>query len=345
MIARLLSGAWRSSPPLPDISLSELGEITELLMKSGASSLAWCKIRPSMLGASPDGHKLHQAYRQHALRAALHERGMREVISLLRSFGAEPVVVKGWAAARLYSEVGMRPYTDLDLCVLPGHYDKAREALKSSATQGCLVDLHVGFGKFFDRHTDDVFNRSRLVKQGDFEVRVLSAEDDLRFLCMHLLRHGAVRPFWLCDIAASVESRSDDFDWDRCLTASRRQADWIACVIGLAHQLLGARIEGTPVADRAARLPKWLMPTVLEEWAKPYHMPAQIAFYLRHPVKQFRRMLEELPQHWPNSIEATVNLKGPFNDMPRLPFQVGHLFYRAAALVAEVPKMLRPAKS
>jgi hypothetical protein len=35
------------------------------------------------------------------------------------------------------------------------------------------------------------------------------------------------------------------------------------------------------------------------------------------------------PTTWPNSIEATVGVNGPFNEMPRLPFQVGNCAVRA----------------
>ena len=343
LVARLLAGSWRREPPPPDISEAELGSIAHLLHRSGASSLAWHKIRHSPLQAAPDAQGLQQAYRLHSLQAALHERSLKKVIPLLRSFGVEPVVVKGWAIARHYPEPGLRPYSDLDLCLLPDQYASAQKALKSADTQGGIVDLHQGFGKFYDRHADEIFERSCLVKLGDLDVRVLSAEDDLRFLCMHMLRHGAVRPFWLCDIAALLENRGKDFDWDRCLGDSRRQADWVACAIGLAHQLLGAEIAGMPLARRAQELPRWLMPTVLREWGIPFYMPAQVALLLRHPVARFRTLLEELPQHWPNPIEATVNLKGSFNNLPRLPFQVGHIFSRTAALVVQLPKMRRPA--
>jgi hypothetical protein len=33
---------------------------------------------------------------------------------------------------------------------------------------------------------------------------------------------------------------------------------------------------------------------------------------------------------WPNGIEATVGLRGPFNGLPRLPFQVAECVTRTA---------------
>ena len=330
LVAQLLAGAWRVSPPPPITSAEELGEIVTLLLKSGASALAWRKVRDSGLRTSPAASQLQQAYRLHSLEAALHERRLKQVIPVLRTFGAEPVLVKGWAIARLYPEPGLRPYCDLDLCVSPDHYASAGAALRSPEGAGCSVDLHMGFGKFYERQTDDIFARSQLVSLGDLDVRVLGAEDNLRFLCLHLLRHGAVRPLWLADIAVLLEGRNDNFDWDLCLTGSRRQADWVGCAIGLAHNLLGLDIQGIPVARRARNLPRWFVPPVLKGWGTPLETPRQVAAYVRHPIG----LSKELLHHWPNPIEATMTVHGPFNKLPRLPFQVGHVVSRTTALLS-----------
>jgi hypothetical protein len=302
-------------------------------MRSGAGALAWWRIRDTDLGDTASAEQFRQAYRLQSLQALLHERNLKRVISIFDSLGVEPVLVKGWAIARHYPEAGLRPYTDLDLCVLPGQYAAASDALKDSAARSCNVDLHLGFGKFYDLRDDDIFKRSQRVKLDDLKVRVLSTEDHLRLLCMHLLRHGAVRPIWLYDIAVLLETRTSDFDWDRCLGRSRQQADWVACALGLAHRLLGAEVEGTPVARRAKKLPTWLAPAVLKEWGTPLHSLAQVAVYLKQPGRVVRGLIKELPHHWPNPIEATMTLKGPFNEIPRLPFQVGHVFSRAAAML------------
>lgn len=341
LVAQLLSEAWRGSPPQPLNSARELEEIAPLLLKSGAGGLAWCRVRKTPLRTSRAASHFRQAYRLHSLQAALHERSLKQVIRILRGAGVEPVLVKGWAIARLYPEPGMRPYGDLDLCVSPDHYATARKALESVESEGHNVDLHLGFGEFYDRQGDDVFARSHLVSLDDQEIRVLSPEDHLRFLCIHLLRHGVVRPLWLCDIAVLLEGRTSDFDWDHCLSGSRQQADWVACAVGLAHQLLGVVVEDTPIARRAQNLPGWLVPAVLHEWGVPFQFRGEVAVYLRHPIKLLRGLPAELPRHWPNAIEATMTMRSSFNELPRLPFQVGHVFVRATSLFAQLSQLLR----
>jgi len=334
LVAELLAGSWRDSKP--SLSAARMAGIAQLLLRSGAGGLTWCAIRNSDLRGSQFADLFQAAYRMQTLQSALHERSLKTVIPALRSAGVEPVLVKGWAIARLYPEPGMRPYIDLDLCTLPDDYSRAAEVLRSSECQGSNVDLHRGFGKFYDRRSDDIFARSRLVKLDDVDIRVLGAEDDLRFLCMHLLRHGAMFPIWLCDIGVLLERRDDNFDWDRCLSGSRRESDWVACAIGLANRLLGVDIDGTPVISRAENLPGWFLPAVLEQWGSLPHSRSQIAPLLTSPGRIVREFIKELPHHWPNSIEASVALGAPFNRAPRFPLQVGHLISRAAALLMQL---------
>jgi hypothetical protein len=332
-VAQLLAGAWQQAAQSAPVSAEEVVELAPLLLSMGTGALAWRRLCAAKVSDAPALDQLQQAYRFYTLESAVHAHRLKQVVMRLRHFGVEPVLVKGWAIARLYAEPGLRPFSDLDLCVLPAQYGAAQAALDNPESRAGNVDLHKGFGKFGDRQAKDIFARSQLIPLDDIEVRVLSDEDHLHFLCLHLLRHGAVRPLWLCDIAVLLARRAPNFDWARCLSGSPRAADWVACAIGLAHQLVGAEIEGTPVADRARRLPAWLVPTVLREWGRPYRSPGQVEVYLRHPLRLWRGLPKELPHHWPNAIEATVTLKGPFNEMPRLPFQLGHVLSRSASVL------------
>ena len=332
LVAAALAGAWRCSPPPLHLSPAALAEVTPLLLATGGASLGWWRVRSSALRTSPPALGLQQAYRLHTLVAAIHERAIKRVVTLLRSSGVEPLLAKGWAVARLYPEPGLRPYGDIDLWVRPEEHSAAVAALMEAPPLGCAVDLHQGCLELKDRTLDELYARSRLVRLEEVDIRILGPEDHLRFLCVHMLAHGAWRPLWLCDIGAALESRPADFDWDCFLRGSRRRSDWVACALGLAHGLLGARLEDTPVASRANCLPSWLVRTVLRQWGVRYRHREPIVAYLRHPAG----VLEALRLCWPNPILATVEVGGPFNELPRLPFQLGQCLKRTAQIAAEL---------
>jgi hypothetical protein len=175
--------------------------------------------------------------------------------------------------------------------------------------------------------------RCETIRVGELDVRVLGTEDQLRILCTHALRHSVWRPLWLCDIAAAVENRPAGFDWKRCLGPSALEADWVACAIGLAHNLLGADIDSTPAEPRAKTLPSWLMRGTLKNWSAPFpdlYPPLSytrpLATYFRDP----RGVWRTLRMRWPDPIEATIRVRGSFNDLPRLPYQLRNAARRIA---------------
>jgi len=344
LLAAVLAGAWRTHPPEVQGSACELAALAPLLLESGGAPLAWRRVRKWASLDSPVPQELQQAYRYSTIQCDLHQYEIKQAFTLLRSVGVEPVLVKGWAAARLYPEPGLRPSGDIDLCVHPAQYDRAEAALNDWTDHQFSLDLHKGFATLDQESADILYRRSQLLKLGDVSIRVLAPEDHVRVLCMHFLRHGAFRPLWLCDIAAAVEVRPSGFDWDLCLGPDRRRADWVACAIGLAHRLLGAFVHDTPVRPRAELLPKWLTPAVLKQWDAPNTMHhgvlrhrAAMVRYLRDPSG----LLTDLRNRWPNPIEATVSVGGPFNESPRMLFQIGDCIARTARFVRRLPRLIQ----
>jgi len=339
LVASALAGSWRRSPPSLSLSPAALAEVTPLLLGTGAGGLGWWRVRDSELRTSPWAFQLHQAYRLHTLQAAVHERQIIRAFAALRAAHVEPLLLKGWSVARHYPERGLRPYGDIDLCVRPEQYSAAVAALAGRAPQTGAVDLHKGLPEVYRPSLDEVYDRSQLVRLGEVDVRVLGPEDQLRYLCMHMLRHGACRPLWLCDIGVALESLRQDFDWEYLLSGDRRRSEWVACTIGLAHQLLGARLDGTPVAQRARHLPRWLLPSVLRQWSLAVHYmnSPTMAYCLRHPTQ----LPKALRLRWPNPIQATVGVGGPFNELPRLPFQLAECLLRSGYFVTQIPRLIR----
>jgi hypothetical protein len=328
LIATVLAGSWRQFPSPLEISAEQLEIATPSLLASGAGALAWKQVSNSNLRTSPAAIEFEQAYRLHALQSAIHERDIQNVLALFSRAGIEPVLVKGWAIARLYPEAGLRPYGDIDLCVNPEQFETARAALSNEANHP-QVDLHRGFAKLDTRTWDELYSRSQLLKIDDVEVRVLGPEDHLRALCFHFLREGAWRALWLCDIAVSVESRPAGFDWDLFMGRDAKRREWFACSIALAHHLLEADLNGVPEAITNKRLPDWLIPSVLKAWqvrSMRHRHSTPMTNLWRRP--SFALRPRNLRTHWPNAIEGTIGVNGAFNKLPRLPFQLWHCALR-----------------
>jgi hypothetical protein len=341
LLAAALKGIWRDEPPRLEISDQEFIEIIPLLLGSGVAALSWRRIRNTALEKSSATADLLNGYRLYALQNALVENQIKEIFASFRALRIEPILIKGWAIGRLYPEKGLRFYGDIDLVVRPSDYETALDLIKSRKYS---VDLHNGISKLDHNPMDELCARSQLVKLDSMDVRVLSPEDHLRLLCTHFLRDGAWNLRGLCDIAVAVENRPEGFDWDICLGKDKRRADWVACAIGLAHRLLGAKVDDTPVAERAADLPRWLLPAVLKQWKRPKvadHFPQELMIKsFGNPLRAARALLNR----WPDPVRATVMMEGRFNNFPRLPFQTGLYLWRVADFLKLLPEMFEKAR-
>ena len=324
LVADFLAGSWRAQQTAPEISSSDLEQLAALLYNSGGAGLAWWRIHESDFSHTPCGELLHQGYRMQALQTPINEERIVRAYRLLRAAAIEPILIKGWAASQLYPHRTLRPYGDIDLVVRPQEYSKARAALQQDDAGTWWVDLHQGLAELDDRSLEEVFERTRMLPLGEVQVRVLSGEDHLALLAIHLFKHGAWRPSWLCDIAATVEALPENFDEQVCFGSKKNRSAWISCAIALAHQLLDAKVER--LASHVRPSPEWVTRAVLEQWGnlfQPQHLPIQprpvMAYALRNP----RTLIKEACERWPSPIVATFNLGGAPNNLPRLPFQLG----------------------
>lgn len=333
-MAAALATSWRQTPTAPQFSASDLAFVTPLLLESGGGALAWRRVRNSHLQATPAAAELQQAYRLHALQAARHEINLKQVIELFRDARIESFLVKGWAIARHYAEPGARSYGDIDLCVCSEDYEKARDLLRAVGDR-YPIDLHKGMGMLDDRSWDELFSRSELVPLNDAMVRVLAPEDHLRVLCFHLLRHGIERAAGLCDIAVALETRSRHFEWDTCLGKNQKRADWIICTLGLTRELLGAEVGEIPFAVLKQQ-PAWLKRAVLRAWARPFSTHFTRQDPLDHYLQRPRGLLRALAARWPTPIISTVGTGGAFNNLPRLPYQLGYLLIRSGRFLKQL---------
>lgn len=344
LVAELLSGSWRTSAfPALQFSEPDLDEVTPLLYDSGSASLGWRRISRTSLKDTSSGEVLHQAYRLMSLQSEIHEQKIEKLFRLFRQAKVEAVLAKGWATAGTYPERALRPYGDIDICVRPAHYRLAKQVVTSPEAKDCWVDFHKQFVEINERSIDELFARSKTVSLGKEQIRILGPEDQLALSCIHLLKHGAWRPLWLCDIGVAIETLPETFDWDLCLGRNRIRAHWITSAIGLAGRLLRADTQSLPEITNT-ELPPWLVDSVLRQWASPFAIdqppmshPVPMAHLLRHPGG----LLDGLRQRWPNPIIATISVNGEFNNLPRLPYQMANCLSRIARLLLSPPNELQ----
>jgi hypothetical protein len=338
-VAAALAGAWRGSPPNLKTTIGDLAAIAPLLIETGTAALVWWRIRQFGGHPLPFGiRRLRAAYLRYAAQYVEYEREIIDVFNALRVSGVDPILLKGWAIAQAYPESGLRPCGDIDLCVSLDHYARAKAVLSARQSCGYSIDLdHYTITRFSDLRFEALYLRSETVNLDGTAIRVPSAEDHLRLTCLHLLQHGASRPLWLCDVAAALEGRPQDFDWNRCLGSNPTHADWVRCSLALAGRLLGAETQDTPAHSRVNTLPDWLVRSVLKQWSAP--TPATLLPLIDQLGAHWweRETLRAFRQRWPNPIQATVNAGGSFNNSPRLPFQVLDCVLRTARLCRQLP--------
>jgi hypothetical protein len=271
------------------------------------------------------------------LQNRLNEQRISKAFEFMESYGFQPILIKGRAAARYYPESWMRQFADIDLCVEPKAYERAKKVLETSQGKTHNIDLHKGLRHLDTVAWDDLFDNCIELEIEDKKVRTLRAEDHLRVLCVHWLSDGGAYKNRLWDIYYLVENRPADFDWQRCLEiVGPKRKKWITSCIGLAHKYLGLNIESVPSAGQVLDIPEWLMRAVENEWKTEVRL-LPIQGCLRDRKIFWQQVKKRIP---PNPVQATIELEGSFDDSPRYFYQFGNVFTRLFPSVKRVMRKL-----
>jgi len=167
--------------------------------------------------------------------------------------GVEMIVLKGAVLSEtIYSDVGLRPMSDVDILIREADWPKVSEVLKLYKYSVCGQDFsslpprltkydiqtHLQFLSpvetcleyQFDLFTlgigmldmPGVWKRSQEAEVCGEKVQVLCPEDQLLHLIIHANRHGCSRLKWLVDIAESLR-QSTEVDWELFVQVARRE--------------------------------------------------------------------------------------------------------------------------
>jgi hypothetical protein len=300
-MAAALAGSWRPEPPAPDIG-TDPALLVPGLLEAGAGGLAWWKLSRAGQDETPSAPALHDIFRYQVARFRISEGYLADALNTLRAHDVEPILGKGWAAACAYARPGLRPAGDIDLYVRPAEFDRAQAAIVSI---GSPVDLHRGCVEIA-RAFEDVFDHAVVRRCGELPVRCLGPSDHLRLVIRHLLRHGAWRSLWLCDVAALIEF--EPLDWSRVLDGPDTMTSWMVATVRLARDLLGARVpDSAPESLRSGPPSDWLVTALLGAWGQPF-VPHGRRVPMGDPLKGPRDLARRLRERWPNAIEAAMEV-------------------------------------
>lgn len=248
-----------------------------------------------------------------------------EAFRIFRDAGIEPVLIKGWAAARHYPRDVPRFYDDVDLVVSDEDFDAAKQVMKTDAGKEIGIDLHRELRHLDTKLWHEIRADSQQIDLDGDKIRVPSDEDHLRILAVHWLNDGGIPKDRLWDIVYAVRNRRVDFNWDKCLKpVSDLRQQWIITAIALAHKYMGLEVEDLPFAARTKDLPQWLTATLEREWESGVRL-ISLHTCLNNPKNLFTQIKKRIP---PNALQATIEMEGSIDNSSRIPYQFSSILNR-----------------
>jgi hypothetical protein len=272
------------------------------------------------------------------LRAKLCEESLKSAFRLFRQHAVEPILIKGWAAAREYPEKYERVFSDIDLCVAPNEFRRSLEIISTEEGKKLNIDLHCGLRHLDTVGWDDLFVNSQIVSLDEECIRVLCPEDHLRILCVHWLTDGGAYKERLLDIFYLLQNNLESFDWDLCFSRiDQNRRDWIIKTIAMVKRFYALDVSKMPFAEELDSVPKWFIKELEREWASERRLTDIFAVW--RDRKAFWIQLKK--RLHPNAIQATVFMEGKFDESPRIYYQAGSFFKRFKPSVRKALWLLR----
>jgi hypothetical protein len=170
------------------------------------------------------------------------------LLSDLARAGIQALVLKGGAIAVLhYGDCGLRPMSDFDVMVRPGHAQEAVDFVRSrgwtsaSEAQERLLDAHLAYGHghhfrtteghhldlhwrlldvAFPRDLDEsLWRRAVRLRLRGADSLALCPSDQLFHVCVHGARWNPEPPVrWVADAATVLSTSGTNIDWNRVVS-------------------------------------------------------------------------------------------------------------------------------
>ncbi len=274
---------------------------------------------------SPEVDEKENEKRWLILRSKVSGENIKSAFRLFRENGVEPVLIKGWAAAKEYPESYQRNFSDIDLCVAPDEFERCLGLVTGEAFKKLNLDLHRGLRHLDTVGWDRLFQNSVIAMLDDVPVRILRREDHLRVLCVHWLTDGGAHKERLLDIYYLLQNDAEDFSWEYCFEGlDRNRRDWIIKTVAVVHKFHDLDVSRIPFAAELNTIPEWFTKALNSEWASATKLKDIHA--LGGNRKEFWKQLKKRFQ--PNAIQATVLMEGRFDESSRIYYQFGSFIKR-----------------
>ncbi len=194
-----------------------------------------------------------------------------KILPSYRDAGIDVIVLKGAALAEtVYHDIGMRGFNDVDILVKKDDLQKAKKIAQAAGYNlderispetynekfGCdlhyiknvILEIHWGIARktgndrFAKIEIDELWKNATFAKIANVDTLVLSPEDMLLHLCIHLPRHRYNRLIWFCDISEII--RQHDIKWNYVLKNAEKYRTKAYLYYGLrfTSELLGAEV-------------------------------------------------------------------------------------------------------
>lgn len=272
-------------------------------------------------------------YRFYLLRKRHAENLILNAFRGLRRDGIEPVLIKGWAAARNYPDSVPRFFGDIDLAVAGKDYESARNVIEAERIGG--IDLHRELRHLDTLEWDRLVENSKIVNLDDEGIRILCPEDHFRILCVHWLTNGGENRERLWDIVYALRNRPANFDWAKCLdVVSPTRQRWIITTVGIAHKYMDFELDGIPFAEDAKKLPSWITRCLEKEWARNIEIRG-LESQLKNPRSLLQQIKKRIP---PNPIQSTILCEGDLDSgrVSRIRYQLLNMVRRLMPSIRRV---------
>ncbi len=203
------------------------------------------KIRSSHFVPKKIMDKLKKAHYANVARNMYHYEELKSILEAFSGKGVKVIVLKGAALDKIvYGDIGLRTFGDLDLLVkkedLP-YAKKIMSDLEYVSTSGkmseewrrmnhfhlqpyiqpdknIVVEIHWHITRdSFHINIDEWWDMAKVIKIDNCQALILSPEDMLIHLCLHLFNHGynKITLRGLCDIIGTLTYYRKEINWQR----------------------------------------------------------------------------------------------------------------------------------